>query len=77
MELNILIFGQLTDITGNTTITMPVVKDTNELQQEMNIRFPLFVDAKYVIAVDSIIVYENTLLNPESTIAFLPPFSGG
>lgn len=77
MELNILIFGQLIDITGSARINLPAVKDTNDLKQEMNRRFPLFINAKYVMAVDNHIVNENTSLNPGCTIALLPPFSGG
>lgn len=76
MTTQIIIFGQLTDITGNT-LTLDNVPDTNTLVQELHNRFPLLAKAKYVIAVDKKLVQSNTPLSSESTVALLPPFSGG
>lgn len=74
MQINI--FGQLTDITGGN-IELNDIADTNHLVEELNKNYPQLINAKYVIAVDKKIIAENTILNNQSYIALLPPFSGG
>jgi len=39
--------------------------------------YPEFTQTKYLIAVDKQVIKENTVLNNKSTVALLPPFSGG
>ena len=76
MTTNIIIFGQLTDITGNS-LSLENVPDTNTLVKELHQRYPGLVHAKYVIAVNKKMVKENTTLTEDCTVALLPPFSGG
>ena len=76
MTINILIFGQLADITGST-LSLENVKDTNTLVKELHSLYPVLSDSKYVIAVNNKMVNENTILNANSAVALLPPFSGG
>lgn len=75
--MNIIIFGQLTDITGEQNLVVSDVNDTDQLMVKLNKMFPDMAGAKFVIAVDKQVVSENTVLNSNSTIALLPPFSGG
>lgn len=77
MPLNIIIFGQIADITGTNNITLENVADTNQLIEWLNSSYPSLGSAKYAIAVDKKIIKENTSLNNNNTIALLPPFSGG
>lgn len=77
MLLNIIIFGQIADITGTTNIALENVADTNQLIERLNSSYPSLRSAKYAIAVDKKIIKENTALNNNNTIALLPPFSGG
>ena len=76
-ELSILVFGQLVEITGAGNISLPMVSDSNALQELLNERFPPLSTVSYVIAVDKKLVIGNTVLTPQSSIALLPPFSGG
>lgn len=76
MSLKVIIFGKLADIAGNS-VSVNGVADTNSLVNELNKKYPGLVNAKYVIAVDKQIIKENTVLNNESVVALLPPFSGG
>ena len=76
-ELSIFVFGQLVDITGTGNIFLPMVSDSNALQEILNERFPALRTVSYVIAVDKKLVIGNTALTPQSSIALLPPFSGG
>ncbi len=77
MALKIILFGQLADITGNSTLEVEDVADTHALQQKIQTCFPVLANTKYRVAVDKKMVTENTLLSNQSTVALLPPFSGG
>ena len=77
MQVEIVLFGQLTDIAGNNTIVVNDVSDTNELEQVVNKLYPAMAGIKYVIAVDKKAIRENTTLHKLASVALLPPFSGG
>jgi molybdopterin synthase sulfur carrier subunit len=77
MQVKILIFGQLADVVTDPTLTIADIADTNSLVQELNKRYPALVQARYIIAVDRQTVTTNTNLKDGSTVALLPPFSGG
>ncbi|MEJ7586711.1 MAG: MoaD/ThiS family protein [Ferruginibacter sp.] len=77
MKVTILLFGQLTDIAGTDTITMEDIGDTDSVLASLQKRYPALAASKYVTAVDKNIISRNTLLQDNSTIALLPPFSGG
>jgi molybdopterin synthase sulfur carrier subunit len=77
MQVNIIAFGQIKDITGNSEIVLNDVADTNQLVQKLHSVYPALVNTKYAIAVDRKIINSNTELNNNNTIALLPPFSGG
>lgn len=76
-ELHILVFGQLTDITGSTKIVLPLVADVTALKELLQSQYPQLGAISYVIAVDKKMSTAGTIINPASTIALLPPFSGG
>jgi len=77
MDVHILIFGHLTDITGTSQLSIENVADTDGVQAELKRRFPALADASYAVALDKKIVSENTGVTNNSTVALLPPFSGG
>lgn len=77
MKVNILIFGQLTDITGNESLLFDNIEDTDKLVAAMNEKYPALKQAKYIMAVDKQVISTNTKLNSNSTVAFMPAFSGG
>lgn len=77
MEINLLAFGQIAEITGKSTWKMTGIKDTNILIKKLEELFPVLVKMKYSIAVNKKVIQENTVLNDNDTIALLPPFSGG
>ena len=76
MQINIIIFGQLRDLLGENFMLSDIT-DTNSLIKTLNERFPQLADSKYVMAVNKKIVTENISLTNNSTVALLPPFSGG
>jgi sulfur-carrier protein len=77
MKIKVMIFGQLTDIVNSNMITLTDIADTNNLVNELKRQYPSLNQAKYIIAVDKQTVTENTTLKDGSTVALLPPFSGG
>jgi sulfur-carrier protein len=76
MHVNVLFFGQLTDIAGSQ-LTLNDIKDTDELKKELTKRYPALAQSKFILTVDKRTVIENTILSQNSTVALLPPFSGG
>ena len=76
MSVKIILFGKLADIAGGS-VSVDNVADTDSLVDSLNKRYPELATAKYVIAVDRQVIKENTILNKKSTVALLPPFSGG
>ena len=77
MQINLIIFGRLTDITGKNAMTLSDIPDTNTLVKQMHALHPALALNKYVIAVDRKIISGNTILNDNNTVALMPPFSGG
>ena len=77
MRATIILFGQLTDITGSDTIVLNDIADTDGLVKAVNTLYPAMASVKYIIAVDKKIARNNTLISENSQLALLPPFSGG
>jgi molybdopterin synthase sulfur carrier subunit len=77
MEVTILVFGQLTDMMGNNALKLSGMRDTDAIIAELTQRYPALATAKYRIAVDKQMINNNTTLKAGSTVALLPPFSGG
>ncbi|MGN6436985.1 MAG: MoaD/ThiS family protein [Agriterribacter sp.] len=75
--MTVMLFGQLKEVTGNSFLQVENVRDTNELQAKLQSLFPRMAEMKYAIAVNKKIVSTNTVITHESTVALLPPFSGG
>ncbi len=72
-----MIFGQLADIINNHALTLEGIPDTDSLIIELNKLYPLLANTKYLVAVNKQTVTTNTILNKDSIVALLPPFSGG
>ncbi len=77
MNTNIFVFGQLTDIIGSDNIVVPGAADTDSLINELKKSYPALSDMKFMIAVDKQLIKGNTALTGNSSIALMPPFSGG
>ena len=77
MEINLLAFGQIADITGKLQWKMPDVNNTDDLKQKLAARFPALRAMKYSLAVNKKVISGNVALDHDDTVALLPPFSGG
>lgn len=76
MSIKVILFGKLSDIAGSA-VSLDDVTDTDSLINALHRNYPALTNTKYIIAVDKQIINENTVLNNSSTVALLPPFSGG
>ena len=74
--MNIIFFGHLTELAGNSLV-LDDIPDTNELVKVLHGLYPVLANTKYIIAVNKKMISGNTTLDRDSTIALLPPFSGG
>lgn len=76
MSVKIILFGKLAEIAGSS-VSIDNVTDTDSLIYVLHKNYPALTNIKYVIAVDKQVIKENTALSRKSTVALLPPFSGG
>ena len=75
--MEITVFGSLADLTGGAALNPGGVTNTNQLKKRLLRLFPSLSDVPYVIAVNNMIIQDNTPLQQEDSIALMPPFSGG
>ena len=77
MEITVLAFGQIAELTGKSNWTMSDIHNTEQLKQAIESSFPGIKNINYLLAIDKKIAKENVVIPANSTVALLPPFSGG
>jgi sulfur-carrier protein len=77
MVISVMVFGQLTDWTGGNTVLVDGVADTDSLVRLLKEKYPRLAQFKFTVAVDRKTITVNTTLHPGSSVALMPPFSGG
>jgi sulfur-carrier protein len=77
MEVTILAFGQLAELTGKQSWKLQDITDITALKQSIETSFPAISNINYLVAIDKKIIKENAPLADQATVALLPPFSGG
>lgn len=76
-EIKVELYGRLTEIAGNNILHLKGIKDTRALEEKIHSLYPEMTKQKYLLAVNNEVVKTNTVLNAESKVALMPPFSGG
>ena len=76
-EITVLTFGVVTEIIGKPSFMLRDVSSTAELKEKLEAEFPRLKGMDYAIAVDKKITISSIPLESTSTVALLPPFSGG
>jgi molybdopterin synthase sulfur carrier subunit len=79
MSINILYFGMLAEITGQTSEFWPGKENmtVGELKEQLSKKYPQMREKKFKIAVNQQIGNDQTVISLPSEIALLPPFAGG
>lgn len=75
MEIKVLAFGQISEITGKEFILEGY--DITSFKRALFVKFPSLIDKKFEIAVNKKITVENIDLMQNDVIALMPPYSGG
>jgi sulfur-carrier protein len=77
MGVEIILFGQLTEKVGGNHFVMENPGNTSLLKTQLFEKFPALENAKFTIAINNKIVFENTSIKDDDKIVLMPPFSGG
>lgn len=75
IEVNIIAFGQIAEITGKEFILEAT--DLYSLRNLLLQKFPELLSKKFAIAVNKKLIQQNINLNQNDVVALMPPYSGG
>lgn len=77
MEVQVLFFGSITDITIVNEVKVASCTDTDSLMAALLQQYPALASKKYFIALNQKMIQTNSPLKSGDTVALMPPFSGG
>lgn len=76
MKVKVLFFGYVAQTTGVMGMELSA-GDTDQLRNIISKQFPALEKMPFAIALNHDIIRQNTRLNENDEVAFLPPFAGG
>jgi len=77
MEVNVLFFGVLVEITGTNCKHYREVKSISDLKLRISDDFPEIVHYNFIVSINNKIINNNPDLNDGDEVALMPPFAGG
>lgn len=78
MNITVLFFGMLAEKTQTSNLELITnAISVGEFEIEVIALFPVLKNMTFKIAMNENIVSKETKLQPQSRLAFLPPFAGG
>jgi molybdopterin converting factor small subunit len=77
MEVKVLFFGVLTEVTKTNVKHYSEVKSTGDLKLRIEDDFPEIAHYIFRISVNNEIINSITALKDGDEVAFMPPFAGG
>ncbi|TCD02524.1 MoaD/ThiS family protein [Pedobacter psychroterrae] len=77
MEIQLISFGKISEFLHSQQLEIEGISDTDQLKAYLESNFLQLADLKYKLAVNKILIQENTHLNSGDSVAVMPPFSGG
>jgi sulfur-carrier protein len=77
MEVKVLFFGVLADVSGTSFKHYREVKSINDLKLRIQDDFPEIVHYNFRISLNSVITDNDLSLKSGDEIALMPPFAGG
>lgn len=75
--IKIIAFGIIAEKLQAKELVLENISDTNSLLEHLKKTYPTLNGIKISVAVNKNIITQNTIINQESEVALLPPFSGG
>ena len=77
MQVKVLFFGVLAEVTGTNCKHYSDVKSTGDLKLRIQDEFPEVVHYNFRISLNSVLTDNDLLLNDGDEVALMPPFAGG
>jgi len=77
MKVEILLFGRLTELLGQSHLQLEDMADTDAVTERLLDQYPALQHISYEIAVNQEVIHGNKPLTDGMTVALMPPFSGG
>jgi sulfur-carrier protein len=77
MEIQVLFFGVLAEVTNTTFKHYSGIRSFRDLKYRIEDEFPEMVHYNYRIAINNEIINEDPVLKDGDEVAFMPPFAGG
>jgi sulfur-carrier protein len=77
MEIKVLFFGVLTDITKTGFKHYSGITSFNDLKYRIQDDFPEIVHYSYVISLNNQLIDRDPVMKDGDEIALMPPFTGG
>lgn len=76
-NINVVFFGVLAELANASELMFENINHTDELTEQLILRFPEFKKHTLLIALNNTIVKQNTELKNGDTVSIMPPFAGG
>jgi molybdopterin synthase sulfur carrier subunit len=77
MEVKVLFFGVLTEVTGTAIKHYRDVKSIGSLKLRLNDDYPEIIHFDFRIALNNEMINSDHELNEGDEVALMPPFAGG
>lgn len=77
MEVKVLFFGVLAEVTGTNCKYYTGVKSFSDLKGRIEDEFPEIVHYSFRLSVNSEMIDVDPVLNNGDEVALMPPFAGG
>lgn len=77
MQVKVLFFGVLAEVTGTNIKHYPEVKSLSDLRLRIEDDFPEIVHYNFRVSVNNTLIENESLLSDADEVAFMPPFAGG
>jgi len=77
MEIKVLFFGVLAEVTGTGLKKYQEVRSIGELKMRIEADFPEVVHYNFRISLNNELINNDPSLKDGDEVAFLPPFAGG
>lgn len=75
--MTVLAFGVVAEIIGENSFALEGIASTEALKQKLEEKFPRLRSVNFAVAVNKKMITGALPLHEDSTVALLPPFSGG
>jgi sulfur-carrier protein len=77
MQVKVLFFGVLADVTGTVVKHYSDVRSTGDLKLRIGDDYPEIVHYNFRISHNNVLINEDVILNDGDELAYMPPFAGG